>query len=120
MEGMRATEFISEVRKNPKLNPKVSINQAVIDRMNATSSTVAGTLNAFVSFTQLEKLGINPQSTYDTPIGIYAYPIKYVYEQIEHHKSADELPFAGGARFANLFSVRGNIINIGALNEAEL
>lgn len=32
----------------------------------------------FVTFTIHEKFGINPKSSFNTPIGIYAYPLKYV------------------------------------------
>ena len=32
--------------------------------------------NTYVHFSDLPKLGINPQSKYKTPIGIYAYPFK--------------------------------------------
>lgn len=36
----------------------------------------------YVHFTDIEKIGINPQSTYKTPAGIYAYPFKYVKDKI--------------------------------------
>ena len=45
----------------------------------------------YVSFTALEKIGINPQSHYNTPLGIYAYPLKEMYSSIEQ----DRIPFAG-------------------------
>ncbi|KAI9549443.1 hypothetical protein GHT06_001843 [Daphnia sinensis] len=35
-----------------------------------------------ISMTDIPKLGINPQSGYDTPIGIYFYPCNYYLEQI--------------------------------------
>ena len=35
--------------------------------------------NAFVTFTDINKLGINLSSDYQTPVGIYCYPIKYAY-----------------------------------------
>lgn len=45
----------------------------------------------YVSFTALEKIGINPQSEYNTPLGVYAYPLKEMYNDIEQ----DQIPFAG-------------------------
>ena len=33
--------------------------------------------NLFVSFVSVDKAGINPKSPYDTPIGVYAYPLKF-------------------------------------------
>jgi len=37
--------------------------------------------NLVVTFTEINKVGINPQSKYDTPIGIYLYPLDYVIEK---------------------------------------
>ena len=72
--------------------------------------------NLFVSFTQLDKLGINTSSDYDTPLGIYAYPVEYVIETAGNNPMST-LPFAGDAPFANIFNVTGNIINIEELND---
>lgn len=36
--------------------------------------------NLFVSFTKINKLGINPKTKYNTPLGIYCYPIKLAYQ----------------------------------------
>jgi len=33
--------------------------------------------NLFVSFVSVDKAGINPKSPYDTPIGVYVYPLKF-------------------------------------------
>jgi hypothetical protein len=46
--------------------------------------------NVFVHFTNIEKLGVNPQSGYKTPSGIYAYPLDYVLSFDRLHR----LPFA--------------------------
>ncbi len=53
-----------------------------------------GRKDIFGSFTHVNKLGINPQSEFDTPIGIYGYPIDFILE------NADEtgqwiLPYCG-------------------------
>ena len=71
---------IVEARKNPELNPKESVNKQLKDLYDATTDTIPGSniKNLFVSFTDLDKLGINPTSRYNTPIGIYAYPAEYV------------------------------------------
>jgi hypothetical protein len=87
---------ISEARKNPEQNPKVSINQAIRQRLNKTKDKIDGAItNLFVSFTEIDKLGINPGSRYDTPLGIYAYPAKYVMHRIGNEREAARLPFAG-------------------------
>ncbi len=49
------------------------------------------TRNKFNDKTRGVKLGVNPQSGYDTPIGIYSYPIKAMWDDIR----AGEIPFMG-------------------------
>jgi hypothetical protein len=36
--------------------------------------------NYFISFTRVDKLGINPQSKYKTPLGIYTYPVEQFFD----------------------------------------
>lgn len=112
---------LNEARSNPKLNPKISINQALAQAVEQTTDMVAGIVpNAFVSFTELEKLGINPQSGFEsTPVGIYAYPAVYVLQELGEEVQAGGLPFAGDQPFANTFKVQGNIINIATLKSSE-
>lgn len=57
----------------------------------------------YVSFTEIDKLGINPQSSYNTPIGIYTYPMKYVLK----HRTSRDLPFAGDRK--NIWVVRSTV-----------
>ena len=119
---MRYREF-NEARKNPEQNPKTPINQIIAKRWaQARNDIVANTPNLFVSFTTVDKLGINPKSKYDTPIGIYAYPADYVVNLVGGTGSMSELPFAGSSPYANLFSAKSssNIIDVGDMNEADL
>ncbi|CAM6053357.1 unnamed protein product [Sphagnum tenellum] len=44
----------------------------------------------YVSFTDLPKIGMNPTSGYDTPLGIYAYPLKEMFGAFEDNA----IPFA--------------------------
>lgn len=96
---MRLNEL--EARRNPELN--------FDGRLNDRRSSAFGYLSQFkpisgddptyfVTFTEIPKVGINPQSKYQTPIGIYTYPIV---PQIIMGHSKKELPFAGQEK--NLF-----------------
>lgn len=60
--------------------------------------------DVFVSFRSLPKLGINPQSGWDTPIGIYGYPLRAFWDAIEHNS----IPFAGDAEYVIVFQTTGN------------
>ena len=108
---MKLHELV-EARKNPEANPKISINQAVAQAKDQP--------NTYISFTEVDKLGINPKSVHETPIGIYAYPIKYVAQMMGDQKSGDILPYAGDAPFANIFQARGNIIDLATLSVATI
>jgi hypothetical protein len=52
--------------------------------------------NLVVTFTAIDKVGINPKSTYSTPFGIYFYPLDYVI-----HKEMD-VEFAGNQPYINV------------------
>lgn len=128
---MRYFEII-EARRNPEQNPKVSVNQYITQALaGAQPLPNTGFKNLFVSFTDLPKLGINPGSKYNTPIGIYSYPAEYViykttpfgniYSEPTSTMSMTALPFAGDKRWANIFRARSgaNIIDLGKFTEAQ-
>ena len=109
---MKTYELL-EARKNPELNPKISTNavlHAFVEKFGTTS---------FISFTSVDKLGINPRSDYDTPLGIYAYPGIYAAKLIGEHRPASALPFAGSAKFATLFTASNGIVDLGEFTEAD-
>lgn len=117
---MRAREFITEKRKNPKQNPKISVNQAIISAYDASSySDRLEDQNCFVSFTSIDKLGINPNSSFETPIGIYAYPASYVIGRIGETKSPDHLPYAGEEPYASIFSGVGNMLLVSDMSTTD-
>lgn len=118
---MRYREF-SEARKNPEQNPKTSINDVVLNKLQSViDDRVANTPNAFASFTDVDKLGVNPRSKYDTPLGIYSYPINYVVTKVGISHAMSKLPFAGSAPYVNIFSASpsSNIIDVSGLTEFE-
>lgn len=110
-----------EARKNPEQNPKVSVNRQIYDALrSARGDTIAGIENMFVSFTEVDKLGVNPQSRYRTPLGIYAYPARYVMKEAGSSLSMDaSLPFAGDQPYANIFNAVGNIVNVATMTSGE-
>lgn len=104
-----------EARKNPELNPKISLNaelKAYVDKFGK---------DGFISFTSIDKLGINPGSDYDTPIGIYAYPVMYAYHDVlGKWQHARRLPFAGSNPYATLFSATNGVIDLHTFSESDL
>ena len=112
---MKLIELI-EARRNPEQNPKIGINQIIADKADETSDRIAQVKNLFVSFTSVDKLGINPGSKYNTPLGIYAYPAEYVIDSTGGTEPMDTLPFAGEQPHVNVFSATGNIINVALIS----
>ena len=54
------------------------------------------------TMTQIQKVGINPMTDYDTPAGVYAYPLNRDY----YDKLVDnELPFATNAPYCNVLKL---------------
>lgn len=117
---------LDELRSHPEKNPKVSAISAL--------ERYEGRDDIFISFRDIEKLGINPGSTYDTPIGIYAYPLSAVLggrtaEDFESPESIfaktmnHHVPFAGDKPFIHVFSVKsreGIVWDMKAYSDADL
>jgi hypothetical protein len=102
--------FIIESRKNPERNPKISSYDALVNRISSERKPV------FISFTMLEKLGINPKSEYNTPLAVYAYEGTYVLDTVNPMtKDMKELPYVGESPYANIFTLKSNanIVNVG-------
>lgn len=64
-----------------------------------------GDPSVFVHFSDINKLGVNPSSDFNTPIGIYAYPVSYVLSPSNNSDPFD-VPFAGSRKYAHVFRVR--------------
>jgi hypothetical protein len=115
---MRLAELF-EARKNPKLNPKEEGHVAAAKFLN---SVPASQIEKYgVSMTELPKLGVNPKSSYNTPLGIYSYPANY-YEEIKSPSHDEDLPqallpFQDEAPYIQIFKVNsGNILNLGKVD----
>jgi hypothetical protein len=109
---MRIRDLL-EARRNPHLNPRVD----PID----TFSMYANKPNMFVTFTQLPKVGINPQSNYNTPIGVYSYPLKYVLERAYQKGTLfGAAPFASDAKYVHLFQQTSrNILDVSQYGKSQ-
>lgn len=93
---MRLLQYLQEARKNPEKNPKVNII-SVLEPYKDKSMY-------FIHFTDIPKLGINPQQKYDTPMGIYSYPLKEIWNKL----ITDRIPFRGDSKYVFLFKYTGD------------
>ena len=109
---MRATEFISELRRNPHQNTPVNQREHLADYLRSLPREQLSALA--VSMTTEPKLGINPRSKYNTPIGIYFYPAAYFLRY-----AREGLPFQDDAPNLQLFHVSGPIMAIDDITDTE-
>jgi hypothetical protein len=94
---------LTEARRNPELNPKISAYEAL--------KPYKDNPNMYISFTKIDKIGINPKSYFNTPLGIYTYPLQVIWEeyQIDRKKTVGKaVPFAGENPFIWLVEKKPN------------
>jgi len=61
-------EYLQEARRNPEQNPRIG----PLTRLEEYKDDP----NIFISFTAVDKAGLKPLSDYNTPLGVYTYPLK--------------------------------------------
>ena len=87
---------ISEARRGGRdLNPRVNPISVLKKYVNS---------GYYMSYTSIDKLGINPRSGYNTPIGIYSYPIEdRVVGGIIAADDLSRVPYMGEAPYIWIF-----------------
>jgi len=93
-------EFLSEARRNPNDNPRVS----VYDKLKQYKDRD----DIYITFTDINKVGIKPMSDFNTPNGIYTYPLKEIWEEYNIDNNTDigsEVPFAGDRKFIQIIQL---------------
>ena len=103
---------IHEARRNPELNQKIDPLQQLQEYAEDEDVFVTFTSGFNVSEGNRKfrsgprsKIGINPKSDYNTPLGIYCYPIDYI---IKFSKRHGELtgPYTGRNKWRFLYVIR--------------
>jgi hypothetical protein len=97
---------LAEARRNPGQNEKLSGHPAAIKFLKGKDLRNYG-----VSMTSIPKLGINPGSNYNTPVGIYFYPAEF-YMQMKEDDASKKLPFVDDAPYIQIFELAGNVEDI--------
>ena len=72
--------------------------------------------DVYISYSDIPKLGINPQSDFKTPIGIYAYPLKEMWESVENNA----VPYAGKREYVIVFQSTHLILDVDQYTKAML
>lgn len=89
-------QFIEEARRNPDQNPKISAYEYLKPYANQD--------DIYITFTDLQKVGIKPLSNFNTPNGVYTYPLKESWKtyRVEHYKTLERFPFASDRPFITI------------------
>lgn len=93
------TDFLNEKRRNPEQNPKISSYEAL--------KKYKGRKDIYISFTSINKIGINPHNKFGTPTAIYTYPLDAVWKMIERDKGVKGLPFAFDRKYIQVLQSSG-------------
>lgn len=105
-----------EARRNPEQNPRLSAYEQLLKYKDNP--------NVYISMTDLPKLGINPMSKWNTPIGIYCYPLKAVWDEyhFDKNKSLKKLPYVADARYIQVFewNGKGKLLDVDNYSEEDL
>jgi hypothetical protein len=114
---MKLIEILGESRKNPEKNKKPNVTEIVRDlikQAKESNDIIAGTPNVFITMTDINKVGINPGTNYETPIGIYFWIAN---KFTNFGWGGSSTPTATGdpgfeSGYVNIFRLSGNIINL--------
>lgn len=100
-------QSLLEARRNPKLNVKLTVKQQLKEILGRADKFPDGNINAFVSFTDINKLGLNPKSPYDV-VAIYGYPLDYILDKMKYvdNPLKANIPFAGNRPFIQVFKLK--------------
>lgn len=77
---------IIEARSKPDQNPKVSAYEKLLPYKDDP--------DIYITFTTLNKAGINPKSAFNTPNGVYTFPLALTWQmyQVDDYKNFNQYP----------------------------
>ena len=114
--------YLEEKRRNPELNPKIDIITVLEKWKNNDDVYISfvedvgvpdGAVSGF-------KIGINPQSRYNTPTGIYTYPLKQAFAKYANYRTKIlDVPFAGERPMVYVLKARGKLLDLFSYNSAD-
>lgn len=115
MRYQELTELRREHERNLRASPKYRDGHREAVRILGTLSN----LDRYgVTMTEIPKVGINPKSRYNTPIGIYFYPASYYYAI---KSKGGTLPFADSEKYINIIQLTTpRILHIDSIDESDL
>lgn len=65
----------------------------------------------YLHYNDMVKAGVNPSADYDTPLGVFAYPLDQMLPRFDKFDSASAVPFAGDRNYIMVLKPKGNFIH---------
>jgi len=122
-------QYLEEARRNPELNPKISIYKALEPYKDSDDMFITYTADVGKSFSGVTgrnisgfKVGINPRSTYNTPNGVYVYPLKEAWKLYANKNSQKlDVPFAGDEPMVSLLQAKSgsNFVDVSKVSSKD-
>jgi len=110
---MKINDLLSELRRNPTQNIKKEGHAAAVEFLKTLSYSDIQYYG--VTLTQLPKLGVNPQSKYNTPLAICFYPADYY---LKKKKNGETMEFQDSAPYIQIVEIVNNSVEIDQLSES--
>lgn len=92
-------------------NPNTMSESDITDHMYNVAVNTDHT--QYISFTAIDKIGINPRSVYSTPVGIYCYPLtkaggepSTILDSMTRDESFDDIPYMKNAPYIYMFEAK--------------
>ena len=92
-------------------NPNTMSESDMIERMDFLTTNSDKT--QYISFTNIDKIGINPRSVYNTPVGIYCYPLtkaggepSAILDSMTRDNSFDDIPYMVNQPYIYMFEAK--------------
>ena len=70
-----------------------------------------------VSLTMINKLGVNPRSTYNTPLGIYFYPLSFYVNEVQQ---GQRMPYPEDPKYIQIFRIKpesGTVLDLDKMTD---
>jgi hypothetical protein len=124
-------QYLEEARRNPELNPKISIYKALEPYKDRDDMFITYTADVGKDFSGANltgrnisgfKVGINPKSTYNTPNGIYVYPLKEAWKLYANKMTQSlHVPFAGDEPMVALLQAKSgsNFVDVSKVSSKD-
>ena len=101
---MRFRDYLILEKRNPHKDSFLSVAEHL--------SKYKDRDDIFISFTSEEKVGVNPQTKYSTPSGVYSYPLKKMWDDDWLKTGFIRVPFAGDQENVQILKLKKSDKNI--------